>query len=126
MEIVEIVDLSSDDEGAKVGPRAVQLDSDFVSGVQQQHVTNKGHLPKHQRSRSHSTRQNSEENISSSGPNACHSYSGVLEQALLPVDNTGLSYLSPICAALLCRKFWKAGNYDNGLVSKVRVPSNQI
>ncbi|KAL4344667.1 MORC family CW-type zinc finger protein [Arachis hypogaea] len=122
MDTAEIVDLSSDDEGGEAGSRALHFDSDIASGAKQQNVTNRGHTPKHYRSRSHSNIQNSEENMSPSRPNSCHSCSGDLKQGLLPVgDDAGLSDSSPICAALPCRHFWKAGNYDNGLVPKVRV-----
>ena len=109
---IEIVDLSSDDEGEKVIPKAVKLEPDFVSGAKQQNETNKG-------IQSHSVRQDSEENISSNGPSTGHSNSSVLDQGLSPVDDTDMSYASPICAAPLCRQFWKAGNYDDGLGSKV-------
>lgn len=120
----EIVDLSSDDEEGNVGPETVKLDSDFVRCAMEQNETHKG-VAKHQRSHSHSTRQDYEEIISSSGPSTCHSYSSVLETDLLPVDD-GLSYPTPICAAPLCTMFWKAGNYDNGLGSNARVQSNPI
>ncbi|RYR30010.1 hypothetical protein Ahy_B01g054776 isoform C [Arachis hypogaea] len=127
MDTAEIVDLSSDDEGGEAGSRALHFDSDIASGAKQQNVTNRGHTPKHYRSRSHSNIQNSEENMSPSRPNSCHSCSGDLKQGLLPVgDDAGLSDSSPICAALPCRHFWKAGNYDNGLVPKVRVSSNYL
>ncbi|XP_052109671.1 protein MICRORCHIDIA 6 isoform X4 [Arachis duranensis] len=124
MDTAEIVDLSSDDEGGEAGSRALHFDSDIASGAKQQNVTNRGHTPKHYRSRSRSNIQNSEENMSPSRPNSCHSCSGDLKQGLLPVgDDAGHSDSSPICAALPCRHFWKAGNYDNGLVPKVRVPN---
>ncbi|XP_057723065.1 protein MICRORCHIDIA 6-like isoform X2 [Arachis stenosperma] len=124
MDTAEIVDLSSDDEGGEAGSRALHFDSDIASGAKQQNVTNRGHTPKHYRSRSRSNIQNSEENMIPSRPNSCHSCSGDLKQGLLPVgDDAGLSDSSPICAALPCRHFWKAGNYDNGLVPKVRVPN---
>ncbi|KAJ1418303.1 Histidine kinase/HSP90-like ATPase [Sesbania bispinosa] len=125
MSATEIVDLSSDDETEteteKAGLEAVKLETDFTTGVMQQNKTDKGQLAKHKRSRSHATRQDSEENISSSNPSAGHSNSSVLEQGTSPVDDTGISYASPICAAPLCRQFWKAGSYDDGLGSKVTV-----
>ncbi|KAJ1439078.1 hypothetical protein SESBI_02859 [Sesbania bispinosa] len=114
MSAKEIVDLSSDDEGGNVGPGA-------VSTAKQQNQIHKGQLTRHQRSQSHSTGKVSEVNISSSSQNTCHSYSGVLERGFFPVDDTGLSYSSPSCVTPLCRTFWKAGNYDNGLGSKVRI-----
>ncbi|KAK7301547.1 hypothetical protein RJT34_12413 [Clitoria ternatea] len=117
----EIVDLSSDDDSEKVVTKAVKLEADFVMDVRQHNETNKGRSAKHNRTRSHTARQDSEENISSNGPSTGHSNSSVLEQGPSPVDDTGISYASPICAAPICRQFWKAGNYDDGLGSKVTV-----
>ena len=114
---IEIVDLSSDDEGAKVIPKAVKLEPDFVSGAKQQNETNKG-------IRSHSVRQDSEENISSNGPSTGHSSSSVLDPGLSTVDDADLSSSSSIHAAPICRQFWKAGNYDDELRSKVKLQSN--
>ena len=74
----------------------------------------------------HTTGQDSEENLSSNGPSTGHSNSSVLEQGPSPVDDTGISYASSIGVAPLCRQFWKAGNYDDGLGSKVTVQSNPI
>ncbi|XP_019457086.1 PREDICTED: protein MICRORCHIDIA 6-like isoform X2 [Lupinus angustifolius] len=111
---IEFVDLCSDDEGGQVGANAVNAGSDFVSCVKQQNVTNKGQ-------QCHSTSQDYNKNISSNGPSTCHSYSGLMEPGLLPDDDTGLSYSSPICETPLCRMFWKAGTYKNGLGSKVRI-----
>ncbi|TKY73522.1 MORC family CW-type zinc finger protein 3 [Spatholobus suberectus] len=118
----EIVDLSSDDESEKVGFKDVKLEDDFVMDAKQYNEPDKGQLAKHKRSRSHTTTgQDSEENISSNGPSTGHSNSSVLEQGPSPIDDTGISYVSPIGAAPLCRQFWKAGNYDDGPGSKVTV-----
>ncbi|KAJ4712371.1 protein MICRORCHIDIA 6 [Melia azedarach] len=53
----------------------------------------------------------------------CQSSNSVLEQGQSPVDDTGISSSLSISPAPLCRQFWKAGNYDNGLGSKV-TPQN--
>lgn len=107
MEAIEIVHLSSDDEGEDVF-KAVRL-----------HETNKGLLTKNKRSQSHSTSQVSEENIVSSGLSSCRSVTCASELGFLSVDDTSLSSPQPISTAPLCRKFWKAGNYDNQLGSKL-------
>ena len=123
----EVVYLSSDDESEKeVAFKAVKLEEDFVLDAKQYNETNKGQLAKHKRSQSHTTGQDSEENLSSNGPSTGHSNSSVLEQGPSPVDDTGISYASSIGVAPLCRQFWKAGNYDDGLGSKVTVQSNPI
>ncbi|KAJ1429135.1 zinc finger protein [Sesbania bispinosa] len=115
---VRIVDLFSDDETEKAGLKAAKLETDFTTGAKQQNKTDKGQVAKHKRSRSHATRQGSEENISSSNQSAGHSNSSVLEQGTSPVDDTRISYASPICAAPLRRQFWKAGSYNMGSVLK--------
>ncbi|KAI9126532.1 hypothetical protein K1719_002128 [Acacia pycnantha] len=96
----EIIDLSSDDE-CDVVLKAVKLESYFAVHGE----------------------QDSEGNMNSSGPTQStgHSGSSVLEQGLSPVDNLYPSDTSPIAAAPLCRQFWKAGNYDDGLGSKIPV-----
>ncbi|KAK7265670.1 hypothetical protein RJT34_33293 [Clitoria ternatea] len=109
MEAVEIVDLTSDDEGEKVG-------SEAVMSVKQEYEEV---VAKYQSCQSHSNKQVSEENISS-GVLSTHSYSDVLEQSLLPDDDTGLSLSPPP----ICRNFWKAGNYDHEFGSEVNVPSS--
>lgn len=120
----EIVDLTSDDESEKAGPVTAKLGTDFVTGTKQQIETHNGRLAKHKPSRA--TRQDSEENRSSNCPSTGNSNSSVLEQGLSPIDDTGISYASSICAAPLCRQFWKVGNYDIGPRSTVTVQSNPI
>ncbi|KAE9602633.1 putative histidine kinase-like ATPase domain-containing protein [Lupinus albus] len=110
MSEIEIVDLCSDDEGGQVGHSG----SDFVSCAKQQNETSKGQ-------QCHSTCQDYDKNISFNGPSTCHRYSGLVEPGLLPDDDIGLSYSSPICETPLCRMFWKAGTYDNGPGSKIQI-----
>lgn len=52
-----------------------------------------------------------EENRSSTG-------TSVLDQEQSPVDDANLCSTSPICAAPLCRQFWKAGAYNDELTPK--------
>ncbi|KAI3785785.1 hypothetical protein L1987_44910 [Smallanthus sonchifolius] len=52
-----------------------------------------------------------EENRSSTG-------TSVLDQEQSPVDDANLCTTSPICAAPLCRQFWKAGAYNDDLTPK--------
>lgn len=123
---VEIVDLSSDDESEKVGPVVVKLEPDYVRGADKPHGTDKGVLAKFDKFRRHATGQDAEENISSNAPSTGHSNSSVLEQGPSPVDDTGISYASSICAAPLCKQFWKAGSYNDGLGSQITVQSKPI
>ncbi|KAK7281932.1 hypothetical protein RIF29_10323 [Crotalaria pallida] len=98
MGTAEIMCLSSDDE-CEVVLKPVKLESDSITGAKQQYKSNKSSLAKHKRSRCHPLRQDSEENISSNAPSTGHSNSSVLEQGLSPVDDTEISYVSPISAA---------------------------
>ncbi|XP_060170555.1 protein MICRORCHIDIA 6-like isoform X2 [Lycium barbarum] len=47
-----------------------------------------------------------------------HSGATVLDKEPSPIDASSLESMSPICPAPLCRQFWRAGNYDSGLISK--------
>ncbi|CAL0305103.1 unnamed protein product [Lupinus luteus] len=121
MGTAEVVYLSSDDESEEVSLKPVKLEPDFVIDAKQQNKNNRSSLARSQRSRSHPIRHDSEENTSSNAPSTGHSNSSVLDQGLSPVDDTDISYASSISAAPVCRQFWKAGNYDDGLGSKVTV-----
>ncbi|KAJ9568275.1 hypothetical protein OSB04_004241 [Centaurea solstitialis] len=63
------------------------------------------------KSKVNGVRQEADENRSSSGVSA-------LDQARSPVDDASLCSTSPICAAPLCRQFWKAGAYNDDLIPK--------
>ncbi|KAM3307793.1 protein MICRORCHIDIA 6 isoform X1 [Capsicum chacoense] len=47
-----------------------------------------------------------------------HCGTTLLDKEHSPIDASSLYSMSPICPAPLCRQFWKAGNYDSGLISK--------
>lgn len=91
MSLIDVVELSSDDELGEVDVKPVKLE------LGAQTVRNK--LSKTQRAI-----QDSEENSSS-----------VLDQGQSPLHDTGISCIS---LAPLCRQFWKAGNYNDGIASK--------
>ncbi|CAI8597639.1 unnamed protein product [Vicia faba] len=97
MASVEIVDLSSDDESEKAVPIAVKLEPGYVTAAERERVSGDRRLVK------------------------CHSYSSVLEQGPSPIDDTGISYASSVCAAPLSRQFWKAGSYDDRQGSQMSV-----
>ncbi|KVI06309.1 protein MICRORCHIDIA 6-like isoform X1 [Cynara cardunculus var. scolymus] len=79
-----------------------------ISSHQKQDYTD---VALHKKSKIHGVRQEAEENRSSSGIS-------VLDQARSPVDDASLCSTSPICAAPLCRQFWKAGAYNDDLTPK--------
>ena len=126
MGTTEVVDLSIDNEGGQSSPRAlaVELESDFAGNAKQQIKNSKGRLAKPQSSQNYFIRHDSEENLSSNGPSTGHGSSSVLDQGLSTVDDAEFSSSSSIHAAPICRQFWKAGNYDDELRSKVKVQSN--
>ena len=117
MSFIDIVDLSSDDECGHLNVKAVKLEPGLVAGRIQQ-KENKVQLVKHHKSQSQCGRQESEENR---GSNAL-STGKIWDQGQSPVDDTSLPSTST-CPAPLCRQFWKAGNYDDGLGSKVSLQS---
>ncbi|KAK4264356.1 hypothetical protein QN277_025548 [Acacia crassicarpa] len=106
----EMIDLSSDDE-CDDGLKAVKLEPDFAGQQAKsdkvQHAT---HIC--------SVKQDHRNSI---GPmqSIGHNSSNALEQGPSPVNNLGPSYTSTIATAPICRQFWKAGNYDDGLGSKI-------
>ncbi|CAN4100521.1 unnamed protein product [Withania somnifera] len=57
---------------------------------------------------------NRRQDIESTG----HCGTTLLDKEHSPVDASSLFSMSAICPAPLCRHFWKAGNYDSGLISK--------
>ncbi|CAK8563023.1 unnamed protein product [Lathyrus sativus] len=63
--------------------------------------------------------QVSDENIVSSGRSSCRSYTGASGLGFLNVDDSVISNSQRLPAEPLCRKFWSAGNYGDGLGSKV-------
>ncbi|KAK3004556.1 hypothetical protein RJ639_019062 [Escallonia herrerae] len=116
----DIVDLSSDDDPGEVEVKAVKLERDFIKlepgligiSIQQKecHTTDRGRCNK---SNSYGGRKESEDNRSSS-----LSRTSVLDQEQSPIDDASLPSTSSIGSAPLCRQFWKAGNYENGLTPK--------
>ncbi|XP_076928183.1 protein MICRORCHIDIA 6-like [Bidens hawaiensis] len=60
------------------------------------------------------------ESQSQQKPKHCEESSGtsVLDQEQSPLDDANLCSTSPICAAPLCRQFWKAGPYNDDLTPK--------
>jgi hypothetical protein len=122
MSFIDIVDLSSDDECGDLNVKAVKLEPGIVGGRVQQ-KENKARLVKHQKFETQFRRQGSEENRSSNALSTGQSSSSILDQGQSPLDDTSLSSTSPICPAPVCRQFWKAGNYDDGLGSKISLQS---
>ncbi|KAJ6875536.1 hypothetical protein NC652_035055 [Populus alba x Populus x berolinensis] len=98
--------------------KATELDKDVGDGVQGNNC-HRGQLAQHQKSVNHSRRQESKENKSSNALSSGQSNSNVLEQGRSPVDESGTYSEFIKFPAPPCRQFWKAGDYDDGLSSKL-------
>jgi hypothetical protein len=122
MSFIDIVDLSSDDECGHLDAKAVKLELGIAGGTIQQ-KENEAQLVKCQKSKTQCRGQESEESRSSNSLNNGKSSSRILDRGQSPLDDTRLPSTSPMCPAPLCRQFWKAGNYDDGLGSKVSLQS---
>ncbi|KAH7528447.1 hypothetical protein FEM48_Zijuj05G0073100 [Ziziphus jujuba var. spinosa] len=125
MTFIDIVDLSSGDELVEFDVKPAKLKSNLVGSITQQEENNKACLSTSQTSTTKCGRQEFDENRSPNAWSTGHSSSSMLDQAHSPVDDIGLSSSSPICQAPICRQFWKAGNYDGGLSSKVTLQNGK-
>lgn len=136
MSSIDIVDLSSDDECGELPLKAVKLEPVVVGNRIQQKESKFQQKNKIQKKESkfqqkhwletHCKRQESEENRSSNVLSTGQSGSSILDQGQSPVDDSSLSSTSPTCPAPLCRQFWKAGNYNDGLGSEVSLQSKLL
>lgn len=124
--VIDVVHLSSDDELGEVDVKPVKLELDDFAArhLQQQNEKNKAdqQVKKKKKNRHHKTKTttNPVDDRSSNALSNGHSSSTILDQGPSPVDDTGAaSSTSPLYPAPLCRQFWKAGNYNDGIGSKV-------
>ncbi|KAM6570034.1 hypothetical protein CsatB_018019 [Cannabis sativa] len=117
MTLVDIVDLSSDDEPEEVAVKAVKLEADLVGRALQLKNCSKVELVKHQMLKTKSSIQGDEENGSVKSLKADHN---ITNQGQSSANDTSTLSRSQ---APICRQFWKAGNYNDGLGSKV-TPQN--
>lgn len=85
-------------------------------GISSQETENHADVALQKRSKLLGVGHETDENRSSSGIS-------VLDQEQSPADDANLCSTSPICAAPLCRQFWKAGAYDDDLTPKSTIKS---
>ncbi|XP_011040469.1 PREDICTED: MORC family CW-type zinc finger protein 3-like isoform X3 [Populus euphratica] len=97
--------------------KAIKLEKGYVGEGVQEDNRLKAQQAEVRKSGSQSKRKESEETRSLNALSIGQSNSIVLEHGQPPVDDSGISFASTICPAPLCRQFWKAGNYDDGLNS---------
>lgn len=123
MSFPDIVDLCSDDEHVEVDVKPVKLEPNIIEREIQLFKCHEILQAQYQLSKTHCRTQESEENRDSNALSTAQSSTSILDQGQSPMDDTSLSSTSPICPAPLCRQFWKAGNYDDELGSKVTLQS---
>ncbi|KAK8507895.1 hypothetical protein V6N13_140635 [Hibiscus sabdariffa] len=112
---IEIVDLSSDDELGELDARPAKLGPGTVGSTIKQKNNH----------RVHSRKQASGENKSSTiALSAGQSSTSLLEQCQSPGGDTRVCSTSAISLAPICRQFWKAGSYGEGLGSKVTLQNS--
>ncbi|KAJ6375470.1 hypothetical protein OIU77_000454 [Salix suchowensis] len=109
----------------KVDLKAIKLETEYVGEGVQEENRRKAQQAEVRKSGTQFKRQKTEENRSLIALTTGQSNSIVLERGKSPLDDSGISFASTICPAPLCRQFWKAGNYDDGLNSKTTLQSMQ-
>ncbi|KAL9335284.1 hypothetical protein Peur_072465 [Populus x canadensis] len=109
----------------KVDLKAIKLEKGYVGEGVQEENRRKAQQAEVRKSGTQSKRQESEETRSLNALSTGQSNSIVLEDGQPPVDDSGISFASTICPAPLCRQFWKAGNYDDGLNSETTLQNGK-
>ena len=127
MNCIDIVDLSSDEELGEVDVKPVKLEPGTVVSTIKQQNNHRVQPVKLLKSKTQPRKQASQENKSSNNAlSTGQSSSSILEQGQSPGDDTGISSTSAVSPAPICRQFWKAGSYEGGLGSKVKLQSMQL
>ncbi|KAG5223639.1 protein MICRORCHIDIA [Salix suchowensis] len=109
----------------KVDLKAIKLETEYVGEGVQEENRRKAQQAEVRKSGTQFKRQKTEENRSLIALTTGQSNSIVLERGKSPLDDSGISFASTICPAPLCRQFWKAGNYDDGLNSKTTLQNGK-
>ncbi|XAR50204.1 hypothetical protein NMG60_11004469 [Bertholletia excelsa] len=110
--------ISANIELEEMDLKDVKLVKDSMAGTMQRKGHEKAGLHYHQMSKTLSRRQESDDNRSPNCLSTAQSGTGILDQQLSSIDDTSPRPTSPICSAPICRQFWRAGDYDEGLASK--------
>ncbi|KAJ6672331.1 ZINC FINGER CW-TYPE COILED-COIL DOMAIN PROTEIN 3 [Salix viminalis] len=109
----------------KVDLKAIKSETEYVGEGVQEENRRKAQQAEVRKSGTQFKRQKTEENRSLIALTTGQSNSIVLERGKSPLDDSGISFASTICPAPLCRQFWKAGNYDDGLNSKTTLQNGK-
>ncbi|KAF4348587.1 hypothetical protein F8388_008790 [Cannabis sativa] len=119
MTFIEVVDLSNDDERGELDVEVIKLKPHLVRSTLQSDKNSKVQLSKHQMLKTMYSRHESEVE----SPNVSRTSHSMLDQRQSPMENACLSSTLSMSSAPICRQFWKAGNYNNALGSKVALQS---
>lgn len=119
----DIVNLCSDDENGEADVKPLELEPNIIKGEIQLLQSHETPQAQYQLFKTHCRMQELEENRDSNALSTGQSSISILDQGQSPMDDTSLSSTSPVGPAPLCRQFWKAGNYDDELGSKVTLES---
>ncbi|XP_057952524.1 protein MICRORCHIDIA 6-like isoform X2 [Malania oleifera] len=122
---MDIVDIWGNGELGEANVKDLKLEPNFGMGTIQRENDHRVQLAGHSESKNNSRRQESEENRDSNALSTDQSGTSVVDQGQSPMDDTSLSSTSPTCPAPLCRQFWKAGNYEDQLGSKVSLQNGK-
>lgn len=119
-----IGDLCSDQNTGEV-VKALKSEPDLVGRSMEIRAHNKPVLDNFAQSKTHH-RQEVEDNRSSSAVSTGQSGTSALDQEQSQFDHTSPCLTSPISPAPLCRQFWKAGKYDDGVAPKANLQSTLL
>ncbi|XVE54980.1 hypothetical protein DITRI_Ditri03aG0124800 [Diplodiscus trichospermus] len=126
MKSVDIVDLSSDDELGEVDVKPVKLEPGTVGSTIKQQNSQRFQPVKLFKSKTQPRKPASEEHKSSNNAlSAGQSSNSILEQGQSPGDDTGVSSTSAVSPPPVCRQFWKAGSYEAGVGSQVKLQNSK-
>uniref|UniRef100_A0A803PAA8 Morc S5 domain-containing protein n=1 Tax=Cannabis sativa TaxID=3483 RepID=A0A803PAA8_CANSA len=121
MTFIEVVDLSNDDERGELDVEVIKLKPHLVRSTLQSDKNSKVQLSKHQMLKTMYSRHESEVE----SPNVSRTSHSMLDQRQSPMENACLSSTLSMSSAPICRQFWKAGNYNNALGSKVALQNGK-
>lgn len=109
------MNLNSNHSLGELGTKAAKLEQDIIGRSLQENEYPKSDLIRREESISNSRRAETEYNRRLTIINAPNSVSG---SPCPQIDDESFCSTSSISPAPLCRQFWKAGNYDDKLISK--------
>lgn len=113
------------DQNSGGGVKAVKSEPDLVGKSIEVKAQNKPVLDNLKQSKAH-YRQEPEDNRSSSAVSTGQSGTSALDQEQSQFDDASPCLTSPISSAPLCRQFWKAGKYDDGVAPKSNLQSTLL